>query len=260
MTAMPSFTVAIPARYGSTRLPGKPLRLIGDQPMIVHVLRRALASGASSAIVATDDLRIVEAIEGAGGEAVLTRPEHGSGTDRIAEVAARLGWADEHIVVNLQGDEPEAPPVILDQVATLLAASSWAGVATLCTPVACREEVFDPNVVKLVMDASGRALYFSRAPIPWHRDSFDKSGHGLPGDQCFYRHIGIYAYRVATLRAFAGMQPAPLEVCESLEQLRALWHGIGIAVALAVAVPPPGVDTEADLLRAASALHLRSEQ
>lgn len=259
MTAMPAFTVVIPARHGSTRLPGKPLRLIGSQPMIVHVLRRAQASGANCAVVATDDQRIAAAVEGAGGQAVMTRSDHGSGTDRIAEVADRLGWADDHIVVNLQGDEPEAPPVILDQVAALLAASPWAGIATLCTPVTGREEMFDPNVVKLVSDASGRALYFSRAPIPWHRDSFGRSGLELPENQLCARHIGIYAYRVATLRTFAGLQPAPLEVWESLEQLRALWHGIGIAVSQAVAIPPPGVDTEADLSRAAAALHMRSE-
>jgi 3-deoxy-manno-octulosonate cytidylyltransferase (CMP-KDO synthetase) len=256
MSRMPPFTVAVPARFGSTRLPGKPLRLIAGRPMIVHVLERARASGAERVVVATDDQRIVEAVRAAAGEAFLTDPAHASGTDRIAEVAQRLGWPPEHIVVNLQGDEPEAPPVILDQVAALLAASPWAGLATLCAPVHSRPELFDPNVVKVVRDGSGRALYFSRAPVPWHRESFAQTQAELPAGIAFHRHIGIYAYRVETLSRFAALPPAPLETCESLEQLRALWHGIGIAVTEAVAVPPPGVDTEADLERAAAALQL----
>jgi 3-deoxy-manno-octulosonate cytidylyltransferase (CMP-KDO synthetase) len=227
--------------------------------MICHVIERARASSATQVLVATDDQRIADVVHSVGGNAHLTNPEHASGTDRIAELATRLGWAKDHIVVNLQGDEPQAPSLILDQVAALLAESPWAGMATLCTPVKTRAEMFDPNIVKVVRDASGRAVYFSRAAVPWHRDSFAESHPELPATGIFQRHIGLYAYRVEALQRFASLLPAPLEVCESLEQLRALWYGIGIAVAEAVAVPPAGIDTEADLERAEAAMRTAGE-
>ncbi len=249
------FRVAIPARYASTRLPGKPLRLLAGKPLLEHVYRRALASGALEVVIATDDHRIRETAEGFGAPVCMTSSEHPSGTDRLAEVAMRCGWPDEDIVVNLQGDEPQMPPVLIWRVAAELEDHPAAGIATVCTRIRQPAEVFDPNVVKVVRNSEGTALYFSRAPIPWHREAFQGGGEGLaelPVDTAWFRHIGLYAYRVAVLRGFPRLAPALIEQAESLEQLRALWHGIRIHVAEATEAPPPGVDTEADLARVAA--------
>lgn len=253
------FVVAIPARYGSTRLPGKPLLPIAGTPMIVHVARRARAAGASDVVVATDDGRIEAALAGSGVRVVMTRAEHASGSDRLAEVAVMLGWADDAIVVNLQGDEPLAPPGGIRAVASALVEDD-APMATLATPLASADELFDPNCVKLVRRADGRALYFSRAPLPWPRDAFARSRDALPPDVPFLRHIGIYAYRAGFLRRFAALAPTPLEKLESLEQLRALEHGHAIAVRIAPEPFPAGVDTAEDLARVERALGARADR
>ena len=244
------FIVAIPARYGASRLPGKPLRLLAGEPLVLHVARRALAAGAREAWVATDDARIADALEGSGVHVAMTATTHPSGTDRLAECARIAGWDDDTIVVNLQGDEPFAPAAGIRAVAEALAASG-ADMATLAAPIDDAETLFDPNAVKLVRDADGYALYFSRAPIPWHRDAFAVDRTCLPeGDAACLRHIGIYAYRVGFLRRFAAMPPGRLEQLEALEQLRALEAGIRIAVELPPEPFPPGVDTPEDLARA----------
>lgn len=242
------FVVAIPARHGSTRLPGKPLLPIAGVPMIVHVARRALQAGAREVVVATDDQRIVDALAGSGVDVVLTRDDHASGTDRLAELAALRGWDANTIVVNLQGDEPLAPASGIRAVAMALAASN-APMATLATPVQSAHELFDPNCVKLVRDGFNRALYFSRAPIPWPRDAFAADRESLPGSVPFLRHIGIYAYRAGFLGTLAALPRTPLEIAESLEQLRALEHGHSIVVAIAPEPFPAGVDTAEDLQR-----------
>jgi 3-deoxy-manno-octulosonate cytidylyltransferase (CMP-KDO synthetase) len=242
------FIVAIPARYGASRLPGKPLRLIAGTPMVVHVARRALAAGAREVVVATDDARIADALAGEALTVCMTRADHASGTDRLAECAEQLGWSDGQIVVNLQGDEPFAPPEGIHAVATTLAAGD-AEMATLATPIEDTDTLFDPNTVKLVRDARGLALYFSRAPIPWQRDRFARERLGPVGGDAL-RHIGIYAYRAGFLRRFAALPPGRLERLEALEQLRVLEAGHRIAVGLTPVPFPPGVDTEDDLARA----------
>ena len=249
MSAVPPFIVAIPARYGSTRLPGKPLRDIGGVPMVVRVARRALQAGAAQVVAAVDDARVAEALAGQGVEVCMTRSDHASGSDRLAECAGLCGWADEAIVVNLQGDEPFAPASGIREVARALAEDD-APMATLAAPLADARELFDPNVVKLVRDANGRALYFSRAPLPWARDAFAAGRDVLPAGVPFLRHIGIYAYRAGFLARYAGLARTPLEQAESLEQLRVLEHGHAIAVRLTPEPFPPGIDTEADLRRA----------
>lgn len=246
--AEPDFIVAIPARFGASRLPGKPLRLIAGMPMVVHVARRALAAGARAVVVATDDVRIAEALRGEALTVCMTRADHASGTDRLAECADQLGWADDTIVVNLQGDEPFAPPEGIRAVAEVLA-SGTAGMATLAAPIEDAETLFDPNAVKLVRDRAGHALYFSRAPIPWQRDRFARDRTTL-GPGPVLRHIGIYAYRTGFLREFTRLPPGELETLEALEQLRVLEAGHRIAVGLTPVPFPPGVDTEADLARA----------
>ena len=249
MSRIPEFVVAIPARYASTRLPGKPLALIAGEPMVLHVARRALDAGAREVWVATDDVRIAEAVAGLPDiHVAMTDPAHASGTDRLAECARQAGWADDVIVVNLQGDEPFAPAVGIQAVAKTLA-DSGAPMSTLATLVEDAPTLFDPNVVKLVRTAQGDALYFSRAPIPWHRDGFATSRDVLPAGQ-WLRHIGIYGYRAGFLQQFAAMPPGNLEQIESLEQLRVLEAGFRIAVALSPAPFPPGIDTPEDLHRA----------
>jgi 3-deoxy-manno-octulosonate cytidylyltransferase (CMP-KDO synthetase) len=250
---LPAFIVAIPARYASTRLPGKPLRLLDGEPLIAHVARRALESGASQVVLATDDTRIAEALHASGITICMTRPDHASGSDRLAECARQLGWGDDAIVVNLQGDEPFAPASGIREVARALDEDD-APMATLAAPIDDAPELFDPNVVKVVRDARGRALYFSRAPLPWARDAFARDRDALPRHARFLRHIGIYAYRAGFLKAFANLEPTPLERTEALEQLRALEHGFDIAVRLAPEPFPAGIDTEADLAAAQSAL------
>ncbi|MBB1472254.1 3-deoxy-manno-octulosonate cytidylyltransferase [Luteimonas sp. MC1782] len=245
------FIVAIPARFAATRLPGKPLQLLGGEPLVLHVARRALAAGAREVWVAADDARIAQALDGSGARVAMTSPGHLSGSDRLAECADIAGWADDAVVVNLQGDEPFAPAAGIRAVATALVASG-AEMSTLATPVEDVATLFDPNAVKLVRAANGDALYFSRAPLPWPRDAFATAqGRGqMPGGHHWLRHIGIYGYRAGFLRRFAALPPTPLERIESLEQLRALEHGHRIAVALSPEPFPPGVDTPEDLARA----------
>lgn len=230
------FHVVIPARYGSTRFPGKPLADLGGKPMVVRVCERAANSGAASVHVATDDERIARAARQHGHAAVMTRADHPSGTDRIAEAARKLKFRDGEIVVNVQGDEPLIPPKLIAQVAALLARKRDASVSTACHPIESAEAA-NPNVVKVVLDAEGYALYFSRAQIPYPR---------APGAKC-YRHAGIYGYRVAFLKKYARLKAPAVEKAEALEQLRVLWHGYRIAVAIARAAVPPGVDTPEDL-------------
>ena len=246
---LPPFIVAIPARHASTRLPGKPLRLLGGTPLVARVAERALASGAQQVVVATDDERIGQALAGLDVHVCMTAPELASGSDRLAACARELGWDDDAIVVNLQGDEPFAPADGIRAAVSALAGSA-APMATLAAPLASMDELFDPHCVKLVRRADGCALYFSRAPVPWARDAFAADREHLPGDIPFLRHIGLYAYRAGFLRRFAELAPTVLEQAESLEQLRALEHGYAIQVAMTPAPFPPGIDTESDLARA----------
>lgn len=241
-----SFIAIIPARFGSSRLPGKPLADINGKPMVVHVMERALESGAKRVIVATDHPDVAKAVEAAGGEVCLTRPDHESGTERLAEVIELCQFADDEIIVNVQGDEPLIPPVIIRQVADNLAKSE-AGMATLAVPIETAEEAFNPNAVKVVRDARGYALYFSRATIPWERERFAVSKETV-GDT-FLRHIGIYAYRAGFIRQYVKWDPSQLEHIELLEQLRVLWYGEKIHVDVAKAIPSVGVDTAEDLER-----------
>ncbi|GGJ81160.1 3-deoxy-manno-octulosonate cytidylyltransferase [Pseudomonas matsuisoli] len=243
------FTVVIPARYASTRLPGKPLQDIAGKPMVQHVWEQARKSAAANVVVATDNEAIVSACEGFGANVLLTREDHQSGTDRLAEVASLLGLGDDEIVVNVQGDEPLVPAVIVNQVAANLAAHPEAGIATLAEPLHEVDALFNPNVVKVTSDLNGLALTFSRAPLPWARDALAKRRDVLPEGVPYRRHIGIYAYRAGFLHDFVAWGPCWLEQCESLEQLRALWHGVRIHVADALEAPPAGVDTPEDLER-----------
>ncbi|MFQ2617088.1 3-deoxy-manno-octulosonate cytidylyltransferase [Aeromonas caviae] len=243
-----SFVVVIPARYASTRLPGKPLADIHGKPMVQHVVEKALQSGADRVIVATDDERVQQALApfaaAAGFEVCMTSPDHQSGTERLAEVCRHYGFAADTIIVNVQGDEPLIPPVIIRQVADNLAAAS-APMATLSVPIRDAEEAFNPNAVKVVTDREGYALYFSRASIPWDRDRFAQSREQI-GDH-YQRHIGIYAYRAGFIQRYVDWAPSVLEQVEALEQLRVLWYGEKIHVAQALQALPVGVDTQADL-------------
>jgi 3-deoxy-manno-octulosonate cytidylyltransferase (CMP-KDO synthetase) len=241
--------VVIPARYASTRLPGKPLADIAGQPMIVRVAAAARRARNDGVWVATDDERIAAAVRQHGFDAVMTRANHVSGTDRIAEVADQLGWNDEDIVVNVQGDEPLLDPALIEAVAAALHGDPDAAMATAAHPLDAAADLFNPNVVKVVCDVRGRALYFSRAPIPWDRDRFAETRDELPANLQALRHIGLYAYRVSFLRRFGQLAVSPLERCESLEQLRALWHGYPIHVVSVDHPPAPGVDTPEDLER-----------
>jgi 3-deoxy-manno-octulosonate cytidylyltransferase (CMP-KDO synthetase) len=235
------FYVVIPARYAATRLPGKPLQDIGGRPMLAHVYQRAQDSGATQVIIATDDARIENALSATGAEVWLTSAAHQSGSDRLAEVVTRAPWADDSIVVNVQGDEPLIPPALIRQVADALHQHPAAHMASLCETFSDETTLMNPNVVKVVRDKDGYALYFSRAPIPWMRDGFAAN---LP---LHYRHIGLYAYRVGFLKQFAQLPAAPLEQLEALEQLRALYHGARIYMAEACEKTAPGVDTPEDL-------------
>ncbi len=242
------FVVVIPARFASTRLPGKPLLDIAGEPMIYHTWRQAKLSGAVRVIVATDDERIARAVQNFGGEVCLTAENHHSGTERIMEVIEKCQLPADTLVVNVQGDEPLIPPVIIRQVAENLHASQ-AKMATLGVPIEDLEELFNPNVVKAVADAQGYAMYFSRAAVPWQRDAFATTPKTFePQWQRYYlRHIGLYAYRAEFVKQYVSWQPSPLENIESLEQLRVLWYGEKIHIALAKEVPAVGVDTPEDL-------------
>ncbi len=243
------FYVVIPARYASSRFPGKPLEDIAGQPMIQRVWQQAQKSAAQELVIATDDQRIFAACESFGAKVVMTRDDHESGTDRLAEVAAIMGWADDAIVVNVQGDEPLIPPAVINQVAVNLAAHPEAAMATLAEPIEDMATLMNNNVVKVLSDCNGLALTFSRAPLPWARDAFVSRPDVLPAGVPFRRHIGIYAYRAGFLRRFVEWGPCWLEQTECLEQLRALWHGEEIHVADALETPPAGVDTPEDLER-----------
>lgn len=237
-----SFVIVIPARYGSTRLPGKPLIDIQGKPMVLHVMERAREAGADRVIVATDHIEILQVIKSAGGEACFTSSEHSSGTERLAEVIEKYRFSDTDIIVNVQGDEPMIPPIIIDQVAKNLA-NTCLGIATLAAPITNKVDLMNPNVVKVVVNALGHALYFSRAPIPWKRDGLmteEKNRTAL-------RHIGIYAYRVDFVRRYINWGKSPLEEIEKLEQLRVLWHGEKIHVDIVKKIPPQGIDTPEDL-------------
>lgn len=243
-----SFKVVVPARYASTRLPAKPLLDLGGKPMVARVVERALLSGAEEVWVATDHAAIQAAAEQHGLSVLLTRVDHSSGTDRLAEVVELRGWDDDVIVVNVQGDEPAIDPALIAQTARQLA-ESGADIATVAHPIDDAADFFNPNIVKVVCTAAGDALYFSRAPIPYARDQFAQDAGTLPPGMPAYRHIGLYAYRARFLRAYAQLAPSPLEGFEALEQLRALWHGFRISVAIADHLPIPGVDTPEDAER-----------
>jgi len=243
------FKVVIPARHASTRLPGKPLLDIGGLPMIVRVAQRAAQSGADALVVATDHEGIADAVRAHGFEAVMTRSDHATGTDRIAEVADQLGWSPATVVVNVQGDEPLIDPDLIRQVAQALDQDPESSIATASSAITDSADFFNPAVVKVICDIHGRAMYFSRAPIPWARDAFAASRDTLPAGLGAQRHIGIYAYRVRFLQRNARLDPAPMEQVEALEQLRALWHGYRIRVVADVPMPHAGVDTPDDLER-----------
>lgn len=242
-----SFTVIIPARLASTRLPNKPLAELGGKPMVVRVAERAAQSGAEQVVVATDHADILAACREHGVQAHMTRSDHPSGTDRIAEVALAMGLGDDAVVVNVQGDEPLIPPALVAATAELI--KPGLSMATAAHPIDDVTEVFNPNVVKVVLDKDGRALYFSRAAVPWHRDAFAQSKEAVPPGYKPLRHIGLYAYRNGFLQTYPRLQQSPLEQIESLEQLRVLWHGISIAVHVTAEAPSSGVDTPEDLAR-----------
>lgn len=244
------FKVVIPARYASTRLPGKPLADIGGKPMVVRVAEQAAQSGASEVWIATDHESVADAVRAYGFDVCMTSPDHASGTDRLAEVVLQRGWSDEEIVVNVQGDEPLIAPELIGVVARHLHEHPAASISTACHAMREHAEMFNPNVVKVVLDREGYALYFSRAPIPYARDAWANDAHAsLPDGLPAFRHVGIYAYRAAFLRTYCDLRPAAIEQYEALEQLRALWHGYRISVALTDTPPAAGVDTAEDLDR-----------
>ncbi|MEQ1545713.1 3-deoxy-manno-octulosonate cytidylyltransferase [Methyloglobulus sp.] len=243
------FKVVIPARYASTRLPGKPLLDIAGKPMIAHVCERAQLAGAEEVVVATDDERIMKTVTDLGIRAIMTRPDHQSGTERINQVAELCGWSENEIIVNVQGDEPLIPPEIIQELAAVLEGQQQAGIATLAAKILDQEEIFNPNAVKVVLNKAGYALYFSRAPIPWDRDGFAKQNKHVSKKMPYYRHIGMYAYTVAFLKRYCQWESSVLETVESLEQLRILWHGEAIRVKVVAGIPPAGVDTVEDLIR-----------
>lgn len=247
---MSGYVIVIPARYASTRLPGKPLADIAGKPLVQHVYEQALRAGADEVVIATDDERVASVARGFDAPVAMTKTTHASGTDRLAEVVAQRNYADDRIIVNLQGDEPLMPPAVLQQVARNLAHHTDAVAATLCEPICDAHQLSTTSVVKVVFDARGYALYFSRAPIPWVRDSFQWGGAlNITPTITHYRHIGLYAYRAGFLRHYAQWQPVPLEQVESLEQLRILYNGFRMHVDIAVEQSPAGVDTPDDLAR-----------
>lgn len=246
---MSDYKIVIPARYASSRLPGKPLIPLAGKPMVQHVYERAIEAGASEVIVATDDARIQEVVKEFGGHVMMTSVEHENGTERIAEVANAKGWPDDTVVVNLQGDEPLIPQSLIELTAQGLLDNADAGMSSVCTPIDSVEDVFNPNVVKVVLNQRNFAMYFSRATIPWDRDLY-KNGQSKVTDQMpVYRHIGMYGYRVSFLKAYQDMQQCPVELTESLEQLRALWYGVNIHMSVIDQAPGHGIDTPEDVER-----------
>ncbi len=247
-----SYSIIIPSRYSSTRLPGKPLLDINGKPLIQHVYECATRSAAKEVIIATDDERIQEVANGFGAHVCMTRGDHPSGTDRLSEVVSQLKLGDDEIIVNLQGDEPMMPRLLLDHVANSLEKSPTAAISTMCEPISLKEDIFDPNVVKVIVDHSGHALYFSRAPIPWVRGDYDhndqKNSHETV-ENCF-RHVGLYAYRTGFLKSYPQLETCQIELQEALEQLRAMYHGYRIKVEIAQESAGIGVDTPADLEKA----------
>ncbi len=239
--------VIIPARFASTRLPGKALIDIAGKPMVQHVYERALEAFLDTVLVATDDKRIVDVVNKFGGKVTLTKSTHQSGTERIAEVIEQFQFDDDDIVINLQGDEPLMPPCLICQVAEDLKALSSVSVSTLCERIETIDEVFNPDIVKVLMNQDGFAINFSRAPLPWYRDGFSLDSKKLPDDFKFYRHIGMYAQRVEFIKKYVAWDPSPIEKIESLEQLRVLWYGEKIHVAVACEKPGSGIDTPEDL-------------
>ncbi|MGE0623068.1 MAG: 3-deoxy-manno-octulosonate cytidylyltransferase [Pseudomonadales bacterium] len=244
-----TYRVVIPARFGSERLPGKPLADIHGRPMIVRVAEAVARSGARELVVATDDARVVEAVGRAGFQAVMTRRDHPSGSDRVMEVVGAAGWPEDDVVLNVQGDEPLIPPAVLDQLAAAMNADTAVASATLCEPIARRADLDNPNVVKVVRAADGRALYFSRSPIPYRRDGLEAPSGGLPAEGRWWRHVGVYAYRVRALDRFVRLPPGTLEQLEKLEQLRLLENAMDMLVLEACEPVPGGVDTPEDLAR-----------
>ena len=251
------FVVVIPARYASSRFPGKPLADVAGKPMVVRVAERARKSGAAEVLVATDHAEIAAAVEAAGYDAIMTRRDHASGTDRIAEVARRRAFSPRTIVVNVQGDEPLIDPALIRRVAENLAAHRKAQIATACHPIRDAADLANPNVVKVALDRAGYALYFSRAPIPYARDAYAHGIRAMPRGLPAYRHLGIYAYRASFLRAFSRLKAVAIERFEALEQLRALAHGYRISVAVTRATSAPGIDTPEDLQRVQALLARR---
>lgn len=244
------FHIIIPARYASTRLPGKPLIPLAGKPILQHVHEQACRSKAASVIIATDDDRIKQAADGFGAEVCMTSSEHGSGTERLAEVISKKAYADDAIILNLQGDEPMMPAACLDQVANLLQDNPACKMASLCEVITTTEDLFDPNNVKVVLNKNKHAIYFSRAPIPWARDAFASNKSVMPNQaEPYYKHVGLYAYRAGFVKEYLALAASPLEQIESLEQLRVLWHDYHIAMAVAVEAPGQGIDTEEDLRR-----------
>ncbi|MDB5988533.1 MAG: kdsB [Nevskia sp.] len=250
--AAANFHIVIPARLGSTRLPRKVLRTLAGKPLVQWTWQAALAAGAQSVVLATDEREVFDICRGFGADVRMTAASHRSGTDRVDEIASAAGWADDAIVVNLQGDEPLMPPALVRRAAELLAQDASADIATLAHPLHERADWLNPNFVKVVMDAQDYALYFSRAPIPWKRDGSSRESP-LPSGLAF-RHIGLYAYRIGALRRMAQLPAAALEQCEALEQLRALSHGLRIKLAITHEPPPRGVDTEDDFAAVAALL------
>lgn len=244
-----SFTVVIPVRFASTRLPGKPLLDIAGRPMVQHVYEQAVKSSANRVIIATDSAEIAKVAVNFGADVCMTSAQHPSGTDRIQEVVAQQQLGADEIVVNVQGDEPLIPPGVIDQVAANLRNNSTAGIATLCEPIQNIDDLLDPSVVKVVSSEEGMALYFSRAPIPWPRDEFADNRMAMPSGGSWFRHLGLYAYRVAFFDNYAQWPPSALEKLEKLEQLRAMAHGVKIHIAEASETVPAGIDTESDLER-----------
>lgn len=246
---MNQYKIVIPARFSSSRLPGKPLIKLAGKPMIQHVYERALDTGVQDIVVATDDSRIEAVAKEFGAEVVMTSPNHENGTERIAEVARLKGWSDDSVIVNLQGDEPLIPQSLIELTAKGLIDHPEAGMSSICTAITEDTEVFNPNVVKVVLDNNNFALYFSRASIPWDRDAYSSSLNKMTTKIPVYRHIGMYGYRVSFLNQYTKMEPCALENTESLEQLRALWYGVKIHMSVIERAPGHGVDTLEDVKR-----------